>query len=209
MRTRLLVATLVLALGALVLAPAAASAQATAGVKGGVNFSNVDLTGGDLTLSFDQNIGGAGGLFVAYDMTRAFGLQAEALFSQKGTRSDNAFGSGEDLKIRVDYIEVPVLARANLRAADRATVHLFGGPSFAARLRDSQKIGSDSLEGEERLEVRRYDVGATVGAALDLNRFIVDVRYTFGLLNINDGPDRDEFEVKTRTFTTMVGFRIW
>jgi hypothetical protein len=200
----------VLALALFVLAPTASAQLSGAGLKGGVNFSNVDLTGEDIGgLSFDQRIGATGGYFVHWNLNNNFGLHVETLFSQKGTRFNNPFGTGQDLKIRVDYIEVPLMAHFDVPPADRVQVQVFGGAAIAGRLHDSQKLGGVKLTDDERIPIKNYDVGLTFGAALDVRRVIFDVRYTYGLKNINDGNDSDEFEVRTRTFTTMVGYRFW
>ena len=194
------------------LAPAPVSAQGMAvGVQGGINVANVDFTATEsLTLSFDRRLGAVGGLFIANDFGRNIGLQVEGLFSQKGTKI-TAPGEMGELEMRVDYLEIPVLVRANLRgASDSVTVRLFTGPSFAMKLRDKQVFDGDELPDEDATDLKSYDMGWTLGGVVEFaKRVFVDARYTFGFVNIDDDPEDAEADVtvKTRTFTFIINVR--
>lgn len=188
-----------------------ASAQGmSVGIQGGVNFSNVDFKANTLTFSFDRRTGGVGGLFFADDFNKNMGLQVDVLFSQKGTKATMPFEPGA-LEIRVDYLEIPVLLRVNVPNANGSVVfRVFGGPSFAAKLRDQQLFDGDELPADEKADLKSYDIGFTVGGALELGkRFVVDGRYTFGLVNIDDDPEdlAEDVSIKSKTFTVMVGLR--
>ena len=74
--------------------PSPASAQMTGGVMGGVNLANIDFSATNVSLNFDQRIGGIGGGFFRYDFRDNLGLQVEGLFSQKGTKTDELDADG-------------------------------------------------------------------------------------------------------------------
>jgi len=208
MRTRLLRSSIIaLSLTALALVPTTAAAQGTsAGVKGGINLSNISITGGGATISFDQRVGLVAGAFFASDFNKNVGFQVEGLYSQKGTKSSDPLLLGDELDVRVDYFEIPLLVRGNLKGSDAVMVHVFGGIVPAFKMSDSQKLGGTELTGDELLPLKSFDLGLAIGAMLDIKKAIIDVRYTWGLTNINDTPD-DPTEVKNRTFSIMGGFR--
>jgi hypothetical protein len=194
--------------------PSTASAQPTGGVLGGVNLANIDFSSSDLTLNFDQRIGGIGGAFFRYDFREGLGLQVEGLFSQKGTKT-NGFdfdgGGLDEFTASINYIEVPILAHVGVNAGSTTKVRFFGGPAFAFNVGDRQEINGVEITNEEALDIKSSDVGITFGGGLDINRFLVDLRYTFGLRNItntsagDDGPEN--LEIKNRTFSVMFGYR--
>ena len=199
---------LALSIASLALVPATAAAQGTtAGIKGGINLSNIVISGGDsLDISFEKRLGLVVGAFVGFDFNPNVGLQVEGLYSQKGTKSTDLFGSADDLDIRVDYFEIPLLVRGNLKAAEGVRVHPYGGIVPAFKLTDKQTIGDEELTGDDALPIKSFDLGFAIGAMLDIKKFIVDARYTWGLVNVND-TEGDPTEVKNRTFSIMGGFR--
>jgi len=202
---------------AALLFPARAFAQATTvGVKGGWNVSNVDLNFSDNTnLPTDSLNGLIIGGFVGKDFTPKAGMLLEFLYARAGTKvtqSDGAGNTGTE-QVKVDYFQVPVLGRANFKASDKAVVHVFGGPTFAFKVSDSAKLELNGvevpLEAGDEPDLKSNDVGLTIGAGFTMNRITVDMRYTWGLMNINNATGTDEPEVKTKQFAVMFGMELW
>lgn len=196
--------------------PARASAQGvTAGVKGGVNFANVSLsftTANSVTINPGNRTGGIAGGFIGIDKNKA-GFLVEVLWSQKGTNlSESGQGVSVSEDVRIDYFEIPVVARANFKSSDKMTLHVFGGPTFAFKASDKATATITSgtttvTQNDDSIHIKGQDVGITVGATLDIQRFLVDARYTWGLMNINEDQTTSDPEVKTKTFSLMFGFR--
>lgn len=210
MRTRLSGLAVMAALVTLVCLPSLASAQTSAGVVGGVNVSNIDFSADGIDVNFKQRTGVVVGAFVRRDFREGLGLQLEGLFSQKGTKTSEFFLDDEDetvdFEIIVNYLEIPVLLHATLPAGENAKVRLFGGPAFAFKMSSTQKVNGDEVDVDED-EVKSSDVGITVGGGLLIKKFVIDIRYTFGVLNVNDAPDDDDITIKNRTFAFMVGWQ--
>ena len=197
------------AVAALLLIGSGATAQTTTsfGVKGGVTSSDEVMSGAGIDLSLDRRLGPAGGLFVTIDPVERFGLQIEALYAQKGFTAKDVLEEGK-YGVRLDYVEVPVLARINAPVGTNATFHVFGGATPAFLLHDTQTLDGDEVAELERDDYKSFDLGLTVGAGLSVRRALIDLRYTHGLLNVIDLEDADDdFKVKNRAFTVMVGFR--
>jgi hypothetical protein len=211
MRARALTPALCLTVSLLCFPAIAAAQDVTFGVKAGVNFANVDVDGLDLgeIITFDQRLGVLAGVFIAHDFNPRIGLQFEGLYVQKGTRVKDFLGSGLEYNVRVDSIEIPVLARFSMgRVTDDFRGQILAGPSFGFRVDDTQKLGDETLTGDDALLLKKYDAGLAVGGALMFKKMVVDVRYTFGLVNVDDDPeDADEgITIKNRALAVSIGF---
>ena len=193
---------------ALLLPAATARAQGvTAGVKGGVSIANIQFIEEEEHIDFDSRVGFTGGLFVVWPATAPIALQMEALYGQRGASIQDL---GTSVQLKLDYFEVPVLARLSTpRNASGTAFHVFGGPSFALRVRAR---GTATFDGETQTQdigddLSGHDVGLVAGAGLEAGRFIVDARYVWGLTNLNRNPREDDTTVKHRVFAAMAGFR--
>lgn len=184
---------------------AAQDAPAAFGAKAGVNFANLNFDGDGVNVNFDQRKGFVGGLFVVWPATGPVALQTEVLYSQKGAQIEEDGMTG---KIKLDYVDVPVLARVSSPASGGASFHVFAGPSFGFRV--SAKTEARFEDGEESEdiddELERFDFGLVAGAGVEFGRFVIDGRYTWGLSNINK-DDEDDVKIKTRVFAVMAGIR--
>jgi hypothetical protein len=201
MRSAGIVLALVLVCGG----TAFAQQPAAFGVKAGVNFANLNFEGEDADVNFDRRTGLVAGLFVVVPSNSPFALQAEALYSQKGAQIEEG---GFTSKVRLNVLEVPVLARFSTPASSGASFHVFGGPSLGFKL-SAEAV--DSFEGEEETtdlddDVKSFDLGLVLGAGVEFGRLVIDGRYSWGLTDINN-DDSEDVKVKTRTFSIMAGFR--
>lgn len=198
-----------LLMSALFLLPAPASAQASFGIQGGANLANVDFKAGEaaeLDPDFNSRVRGVFGFFAAVDFT-VIGIQIDALYSQKGAKAD--FRDEEDdvkIEVAVDYIEVPLMLRINAPLGGGAKLRLFGGPAFAFKVSDKTTFEVDGVSVEDQdAEYKSYDIGVVAGGAMQFGKSFVDLRYTWGTLNIiKDDPAGDR--AKTRTLGLMAGF---
>ena len=191
-----------------VLAGGAASAQeqpAAVGVKAGMNFANLNFEGDGATVNLDQRKGFVGGLFVVWPATGRVALQTEALYSQKGAQMEEDGASG---KIKLDYVDVPVLARFSSPVSGGTSFHVFAGPSFNFRVSAKAESSFEDEEENEDIDddVERFDLGLVAGAGLEFGRFVLDGRYTWGLSNINK-DEADDVKIKNHVFAVMAGIR--
>lgn len=179
--------------------------EVSGGFKAGVNLANVTFDAEGADVSFDRRTGFVGGLFVIWPANARAALQIEALYSQKGAKINEGGGEGE---LELDYLEIPVLVRLSSDRSMPTSFHVFAGPSVGFRLRAHAKseFGGESEDEDISDDIERLDFGLAVGAGLELGRFIVDGRYTWGLVNINK-EEPDEVKVKNRVFSVMAGIR--
>lgn len=198
---------LFLGLALLLSAASPAAAQMTFGVKGGVNVANLSFDPEDEG-SPDSRTGLVLGVVVTQPIRNRFGLQIEGLYVQKGAK-DEFSEEGLNFKstFKLDYIEIPVLANIALTSSDQVKFSVLAGPSFAFNVNAEIE---EEFDGEEETtdigdDVKAYDVGFALGGAVQTGQFLIDARYTWGLVNINDDPDDDQ-KVKNKGFMFTVGW---
>jgi hypothetical protein len=203
------IVALVVLLGA-----SAATAQGhQIGAKAGPNFSITVLHPEDSDDDYDRRVSSTAGGFAVLQLTKYLALQVEALFNPKGAK---LYDPEQNLtaKVLLRYLDFPVLARVSgPRSASRA-FHAFAGPYGGIRLnaiRELSTAGSSAVAGQKTdmsTEVERFEFGFLGGAGVDIGRYIViDGRYAQALTDLN--TDRsDNFHLRNRMFTVMVGIRL-
>lgn len=197
------------ALLAAVAVPVAASAQEI-GVKGGLNFANIANVDDDFPES-TQRMGLIGGLYVKVPATERFSFQIEGLFSEKGLAVD-AQEDGIDVEgdLRLRYLEVPVLGRADFGSAgSSANFYVIGGVAPAFQLNARLKI--EALDQEETEDVSDdladFDLGLVGGIGVEFGNALIEGRYTHGMRSIADNDEADDDDVRNRVFSVMIGYR--
>lgn len=176
----------------------------TGGILAGVNLSKP--AGSDVSNASNRT-GFVGGLFGVAHVTGAFGIELDALYSQKGGKDS---GGGTTFTLMEDYIEVPVLARFDFHGASSGVVPYFAvGPSvaFSVRCRAKVESGGSSLEAscaDAGFDEKKVDFGAAGGVGLGFpmggSTMSVGVRYTYGFTDIEATSD-----AKNRVWSFMVG----
>jgi outer membrane protein W len=164
------------------------------GPKIGINLSNLH---GDVSNQTMQP-GLSAGATLTYSVVNTFGISVEALYSQKGAKFENAPPvSGLNPQFttfnrRLNYIEVPLLARYFLNKEGDFRPNVFLGPNFGFKLNANDvndQTTSDKLDRSSA--INPVDVGITGGIGLNMRlqgamRALLDVRYTHGISNIAD-----------------------
>lgn len=150
------------------------------GLKGGVNFANLN---GDDVENLDGRTGFHIGAVLQISLLDTFAVQPEVLYSSQGADFTNA-----DLKI--DYLNVPILAK--LKFAKVISVE--AGP----------QLGFVVTEGKDIEDIESFDLSGAVGAGVEFGKFFGQVRYNFGLTDVvSDG------DVKNSAFQVSVGYYIF
>lgn len=180
----------------------------SAGPRLGLNLSN--YWGNADGMTFKPGL--AAGAFLMYSSLNHFGISADVLYAQRGTRFDNG-----SLKFtqRVNYLEIPVVARYFLTLSGNFRPNLFIGPSLAVKLNAKRVNGFD---GDNSNDFNNLDLGATGGFQLNWGvgsrqRFLIDARYNLGLTDVQTnlpniwGP-RSSLQNSTITLALGYGFGV-
>jgi hypothetical protein len=221
-----------------------------AGLKGGVNSSQFRgdpvapwiyrpqqqyyLTG----KIGDALAGAVVGGFFRREFSDRFALQLEALYSQKGGEGTvwgkfaltspsvpaNVTYVGDvsgTMRLRMDYIEFPLLAVFRFPAADRVGFTVQLGPSVGYNTRAEAQLkgqatvplsdtSSRVYDFDTRIPVsgniRRWEIAGVVGAALEIEMsmsiIVLESRYTFGVTSI----DRDNKDIYNHVISFTFAF---
>lgn len=137
------------------LTAAAAQAQGPRlGIKAGANYTDFS---GDDSDAWEGKFGFHAGLFASFPITEDFlSLRPELLFSTKGAKIE----STDDDKVKLGFIDVPVLAQINA-----GPLYFEAGPSFSVRVSEKRKIG-DSTVDDQLDGLKRSAVGYAAGIGL-------------------------------------------
>jgi hypothetical protein len=163
-----------------------APGEIVAGIKGGLNVSNITEDG------FTSRNGLVLGGYARRGVNEQFALQAEALLSQQGA-------SINDITLKFTYLQVPVLGVMTF-SGNSAKPFIYGGPSIGLKLSSKGEEDGDSFD----LSASGTDLSLVLGAGLDFTKFSVDARYMMGLKDVDSTGD----VAKHRVFSIMVGYRL-
>jgi hypothetical protein len=161
------------------------NAQASIGVKGGINFANVSNFGND------TRIGGNIGFFAHAQLNRNWCIQPELLYSSEGSRFMTTNG---ERTLALNYIQVPVMfqyfpvKQFYVEAGPQAGL-LTNADVKSSNYGNKYSVSDGYKKGDVDL-----NVGAGIHATPNLGFF---ARYSFGLTNISTDP--------SQTFRNNVG----
>ena len=151
-----------------------------AGIKGGLNASNLYIDNvNDQNARLGLNIGVFGQIL----SSDAFALQLELLYSTKGSKAQ--YGSGffnQEVKYNLNYLDLPVLAVIKIgeifeiHAGGYASYLLNADISYSGLVNGVDKINSDNL--------KSFDYGLSGGLGVNFGSVQVGARYNYGLVEI-------------------------
>ncbi len=165
------------------------------GVKAGYNYST--FSGETSSLSTIEGLSGfyIGGL-VELPISNVLSIQPELIFSRQGVawkRELKGFGMSVNINnadIRLDYLNIPVMAKVNL-----GPLFLQAGVQFGLLVSKPNEIGLYLFKMRMRTLLDKdsynsFDFGVGAGLGFNLNRrLFVEARYTHSLTNVFDPND--------------------
>ena len=201
--------SLAIAATALLLTAQAAFAQDIQyGIKGGFNVSKVAFSADDVTVTPGRRAGLVVGGYVTRQLREGWSGVAEVLLSMKGSKLDTG---DTDAKVRLTYVEIPLLASAALDGPSASRVSLYAGPALAFKVGENVDPDSDEDDDASGDNVfKPFDFSFVFGGTVRIQDVFLDLRYTAGLINV---ADEDDFEIglsaKNRTFSITIGWRLY
>ncbi len=199
-------------LAVFVVLPGVAAAQIEIGLKGGVSFANLPKIADEIEADGGtpgMRIGAAAGGHLLLTLGGIVGLQAEALYTQKGIKGDALAGLDEAIELRVDYIDVPILLRLGVTGG--RGLQFLVGPSFNFNTGAKLKV-SGAFEAEEDIkdQIEDFEFGMVVGLGYYGRRLLLEGRYQEGLTDVATFTDfvDDAITYKNRTFLVLIGVQI-
>ncbi len=190
------------------------NAQVGLGLRGGVNFAKSELEekseGNWVTTETDfiprLNIG----LLVEIPFSEKFALQPEVNFIQKGYKTTVENLGTYELKNLLNYIEVPVLFKGKF-GGEKVRFTVLAGPTFGYALDGKFKIEDEETDIDfDESELKRTDIGAMLGVGVSYTAgpgaLFLDTRLGWGITNLSDTANSDNFHWHNRGITIGVGY---
>ncbi len=180
---------------------ASAQVQFSLGIKGGVNFANLNVQNAQAT--WDGRTGFHGGAFALFKLT-AFAIQPELIFSQQGSTVN--FQS-QDIKANFSYLNVPIIAKFYLPLG----LNLQLGPQFGFLTTadsDFNPVSGTQTSTDLTDYYRNSDVSLGMGIGWDLPlKITIDARYNLGLTDIDDNASLSQ--TRNQVFQISVGYKLF
>jgi hypothetical protein len=178
-------------------AQVAAGLRPSVGVLAGVNVATI--SGSDVANASNRT-GFIGGLYATFHIANGFGIEPEALYSMQGAKD-----SQDNLTVKLDYVQVPVLLRYDFQTKAPAHPFVMVGPSFGVKV--GCKANSGSLTAScatTLLSPKSFDIGGTAGAgvafAAGKSTLSIGARYTMGVRKTFNDSD-----AKNRVWSVLAG----
>jgi len=169
------------------------------GLKGGINFANIDFSGGGMSASASSVTNFSVHGIVDYAISPGFSIQPGLGISGKGTKFEIG---GDDLTLNTLYLEVPVNALAKFNVANAGKFYAGAGPYLGIKLSSKAKMDGETedLEGW-----KDTDFGVNLAAGFEFSKgILIGANYGLGLTNIAE--DSGDASAKNRVLSFSVGF---
>ncbi len=190
---------------AMISATGATAGKTSFGIKAGINMSNAAGGPEEWDDSIEMKTGITAGAFVNFAINENFSLQPELLYTQKGFKSALIDGIIDvDLKVSLDYFELPLLAKYTFSARNKFRPILFAGPSFAYCFGSTLTVSSWILSADIDFSSLTHttDFGIVLGGGFDYETskgtVIFDARFTYNFTKVILSGD---FEINGETET--------
>lgn len=174
------------------------------GIKAGAGISKINDVDKVTGVSYKYLLGFRGGLFFGMEIVKGFMIEPEVYYVQKGLKMT---AGGDKEKVKLDYIEVPVLLKVELAARGFAPA-IMVGPYAAFKIRAKDIFNGDDQDVKDAIEnidwglVGGIELGFNVGKSL---RFLLDFRYNHGLSKVYKVDPSLTNRGKNRSFVAMIG----
>lgn len=173
-----------------------------------VGMSMTNLTGdmdGDMKIGYNVGVG------MDYAFSEDWSLQSGLNFTGKGAKD-------EGVKVKMNYVELPILAAYKFALGENMKFVVNAGPYLAVGLGgkmtvDGEDGGSVKLfskeDGAEEALMKRFDLGIQYGIGLEVGEhYLVNFTGQNGFINpLNDKVWGEELSTKNMAFSISVGYR--
>ncbi|MDR8391509.1 PorT family protein [Aliifodinibius sp. S!AR15-10] len=151
------------------------------------------------------------GLSFDFRFTRAFSVQPEVLYLEKGS-SERDPSLDIEFDLTLDYVEIPVLAKYHLPFDGFFRPHLYAGPyiSFLIANNSNIELVENQQSTPDKLvnQASDTDFGGVLGVGTDLhfpfNTMTAEIRYDVGFTDVFNGAASQASRNGTLLF--MIGF---
>ena len=164
----------------------ASQAQVKFGVKAGLNLATL---AGDDADDANSKIGVNVGGFAEIPVAETFAVKPELVFSTQGAKAETA---GQDFKLNLSYINIPILGKYNTSSGFFAET----GPQIGFLVAAKAKGGGESVDVKDAYKSTDFAWAFGLGYEMAESGFGINLRYNLGLSTIDD----DDAKIKNSVF---------
>jgi len=171
------------------------------GAKAGVNFASLN---GDDAEDFDGRTSFHIGAVVEFEISETFSFQPELMYSSQGAESSfSEEGFDYEMKIKLDYLNIPLMAKYYVTEGFSIEAGPQVGFLLSAKL--EYEADGDSESEDIKDELSSIDFGLNFGLGYKLDSGLnFGARYNLGLSNVDDSDD--DMDLKNGVFQISVGY---
>lgn len=152
--------------------------QVTLKPMAGINLATMTNTDDS-----DMRVGLTAGVEAEFGVAENFSFSAGALYSMQGVKGSD---SGVDLTVKLDYINVPILA--NYYVIPGLAVKAGIQPSFKVTAKAEAETSGASAEVDLN-GAKSFCLSIPMGLSYEISNFVLDARYNLGLTKALSGSD--------------------
>jgi opacity protein-like surface antigen len=163
------------------------------GLKGGMNISN--FSGSDF--EYDAKTGLMFGAMLEFSVPALpFGIESGVYYTQKGAKVEDSGVSG---KVKLDYIEVPLMAKFQLGPPGPITPHFLIGPYIGFNMNAEAEFDDGEVFGGVDIDdlTKSTEFGGVAAVGLDFSlgvtKLNAQARYSYGFTSVFE-DDADDGE---------------
>ena len=168
-------------------------AQISVGLRGGLSYS--ELSGEQINT--DSKTGFMGGVYAGVKISNNWVIMPEVSYIQKGAKVEGAdIGTGAPLTVTtdIDYVELLLPIGINFSVeSESLQPRLYAGPTLGFALSCEVKPDTDEPPSDCKDDIKSSDYGIVFGFGVELGSglgaFLADLRYDYGIADINDTGD--------------------
>jgi len=176
-------------------------ASVAVGIKGGLNFSNIDVSQ-SAGVNYNNRTGYHFGAFTLLKFGK-IGLQPEILFSRQGSQYKIV---ATDFEANFDYINIPII----LKLYTIAGINIQVGPQigFLSSAQAKETVGGITTTTDVKSLIKSNDFSLALGLGWDLPfGLTIDARYNLGLSKINDSVG--SLDTRNQVIQVSAGYKLF
>jgi hypothetical protein len=180
---------------------------AQGGIKGGINLPEFRSFDPDVYAHKNLTTFQVGVFYNLLRLTPYLHINAEVFYIRKGTEVTLLENNVQNIyKIKIDYLEIPVLLKINIMPNKFFNPYLIAGPYWAYRTRSKRSGIGITIDFKDR--TKSSDFGLVGGGGLefklgDRTNFLAEFRYEYGF---NDTDKDPNIKAKTSSYLVNIGF---
>lgn len=176
-----------------------AEAQVSLGIKGGLNFANINTSSPGA--AYNSRTGYHAGAFVLIKLAK-LGIQPEFIYSQQGSTIQF---NGSNFDANFTYLNIPIIAKLYVIGG----FNLQAGPQFGFLMSANGPVNNNGTVSSQDIKgtLNGSDISVALGGGFDFPfGMSLDARYNLGVSDVNTSASASA--IKNQVIQISLGFKL-